>query len=757
MPCDPFTMLPNDMTKKFLLLIVLASCFIVVNAQQNKRADTLKIDGLLNLSFEELMNVTVITPTLNLQKSNQVPATVRVITMEQIKLRGYRNLAEILNDLPDFTVTDKSDPQFYNRISSRGVSRQDYFIVLLNGVKISSPTNEPLPFLENFPIYLAKQIEVVYGPGSALYGADAMAGVINIITQEVNADKTATVTAMGGTHGYSNTSAIISRRFENDVKFSLAGLYSYDAQPDFSKIYKDQYDMTSHKTGVFNSSFGSLTPQRPVEATFESPVRAYNIYSSINKGGFSMNILHHYVAVPTSTTFKPDNGVYNKDVFYGQGVTSASASYSVSSGKFKSISTLVASYYSVDPKSNFRNIYSGMEAGYKYSTGSMSKAEQQVNFSYSKKLNFIGGLTYELFQAVPKTPELQYPVSRKGAASGILLNSISENNPAGIEAKFFPLVYRNIGSYFQTQYAPWTKLSFTAGIRYDHNSRFGATINPRIGAVFQPFRETTLKALFGTAYWAPSPLVSFESYGSFYTTDSGNTYRSAYWHLPNPGLKPVTSETIEVSINQKIGKQFSITLTAYSSHIRNLIKDVPDNGHTDMYHNKFLGWDVDYIDITFNQGTQQNLGGNLSVNSTFEIGKLECNAYASLSYLDGKISEDESDDKFIEQGAITPWQFRAGLDAKLGSFYFSTRLLQSGKQRMTTMDESNSTKRQLLEGYSLVNVSAGYTIKDRATLFVNVQNALNERYFNSLEWDSEDSDGSFQNPLRAAVGVRVGF
>ncbi len=44
------------------------------------------------------------------------------------------------------------------------------------------PTNEGLPLLENFPIYLAKQIEVVYGAVSALYGADAMSGVINIIT-----------------------------------------------------------------------------------------------------------------------------------------------------------------------------------------------------------------------------------------------------------------------------------------------------------------------------------------------------------------------------------------------------------------------------------------------------------------------------------------------------------------------------------------------------------------------------------------------
>jgi outer membrane cobalamin receptor len=156
-------MISRILTGAFLTLCTL------VHAQDEEQIDTLKIDKLLNLSFEDLVNVSVVTPTLNAQKSGEVPATVIVITQDQIQLRGYQNLAGILNDLPDFTISDKSDPQFYNRMSARGVSRQDLFVILMDGVRISSPTNEPLPILENFPIYLAKQIEVVYGPGSALY------------------------------------------------------------------------------------------------------------------------------------------------------------------------------------------------------------------------------------------------------------------------------------------------------------------------------------------------------------------------------------------------------------------------------------------------------------------------------------------------------------------------------------------------------------------------------------------------------------
>ena len=761
---NQFGLSRRHVSRAFLFLLGMVITSHLLFAQEKEEKETIPSENLLAMSFEALMDVRVITPTMNLQKANLAPATVMVITMEQIKLRGYRNLTEVLNDLPDFTVQDKSDPQFYNAVSARGIFRQDYFVILLDGIKISSPTNEPLPILENFPIYIAKQIEIVYGPGSALYGADAMAGVINIITQKADKDKILSVTAMGGSQGYTSMSTHFSKKLESGFTISMAGQYSYDAQPDFSKVYENEYDMTSHRTGVFNTSYGTVTPQQPVNPNFEAPIKSYNFYSSIDKDGFTMKILHHYAQVPSSTTLKPNNGVFNKDVFYGQGVTTASASYTTTLGKLKSVSTLVGSFYKVNPQSNFRNLYGGVEHGYKYSTGSMMKVEEQLNYSLSKKLNFIGGATYELFQSVPKSPELQFPVNEKGSISGILLNSSTSNNPSGIEVEFFSLLYTNIGSYLQGQYTPVDQLSFTAGVRYDNNSRFGSTINPRVGAVFAPFGNTTIKALYGTAFWAPSPMVSFESYGSFYTVDSGTTYQSGYWHLPNPDLQPMTSQTMEVSINQKIGKKFNITLAAYRTKIDNTIRSVSDNGNTNLYNNKFLGWDVDFIEVPFNSGDQLNYGGNVLANSTFNVGKLNLNAWTSLSYVDGSISQvSDVNNNRAELPTIIPWQFRLGVDGKLKSFHFSMRLLQTGEQRMTGfVDVENPDERKTIQGYSLFNMSAGYSFKDRATLFINAQNVLNQKYRSAVAWDSSDPNaeafnGSFQNPIRLMTGVRIGL
>lgn len=754
------------MKNKILLTTLLTFTFACQAIAQETDTTKIKTERLLNMSFEDLMNVRVITATQSLQKSSQVPATVLVVTMDQIRMRGYRNLAEIVNDLPDFIVNDKSDPQFYNAISIRGIFRQDHFVILLDGVRVSSPTNEPLPLLENFPIHLAKQIEIVYGPGSALYGADAMAGVINIITQKAGDGKDVNVTAMGGTQGYNNAAFLLNKKLKNNTKVSFGGQYSYDAQPDFSKIYKNDYDMTAQQTGLFNSAYGPMQPKGSLDAKYEAPLKAYNFYSSLDKSGFSLRILHHYAEVPSSTTLKPNNAVYSKDVFYGQGVTSTSASYTMEVSKFKSITTLIGSFYRVNPESNFRNLYGGMEHGYKYSTGSMIKLEEQLTYSASQKTNFIGGVTYELFQSIPKSPELQSIVSKTGSVSDVLLNSISTNNPSGIEAKFFPLLYNNIGAYLQGQYFPSSKLSITAGVRYDNNSRFGPRVNPRIGAVFSPLKRTTIKAMYGTAFWAPSPMVSFESYGSIYTTDSGITYKSDFWHLPNPGLKPMTSETMELSINQKVSNKVDITLTVYKTRINNMIRSVSDNGNTNLYDNRFLGWPVSYIEVPINLGSQNNYGGNLAINSAFSFGKAQFNFYSSISYVEGKVEEPEAASqqlKEVEQPTLTPLQFRVGIDGKLSAFHWSIRLLRTGQQRLNDFaNPSNPDKRTTVDGYSLLNLSTGYTLAKTTTIFVNVQNALDERYRNSLAANSADPNspsfnGSFQNPLRVMAGIRVNF
>ena len=103
---------------------------------------------------------------------------------------------------------------------SRGAS---HVIVLLDGVRISSPTNEPLPILANYPVHSARQIEIVYGPASALYGADAFSAVINIISKEADAETDLDLATSVGQYGLHNYSGSYAGKLGTSGTFLIAG------------------------------------------------------------------------------------------------------------------------------------------------------------------------------------------------------------------------------------------------------------------------------------------------------------------------------------------------------------------------------------------------------------------------------------------------------------------------------------------------------------------------------------------------------
>lgn len=728
------------------------------------QADTTNQQVYENMTLEELLNVKITTVSKSSQNAGDAPASVIVINSQQLRSRGYLNLADVLNDLPDVKLNDKSDPQYFNSFNIRGINGPDRFVILLDGIKISSPTNDPLPILENYPIYLAKQIEVVFGPGSALYGADAMAGVINIITDQEDDRDLLQATVMGGMYGYSNQNLFLKKKLKNGFNLSAGGQYTYDKQADFSKIYPNEYPMTGQQTGIFNTAYGPMNPTQSLDPDYSAPVKTHNIYLALEQKGFDFKILHHYAQIPSSTTLKPNNAVYNKDVFYGQGVTTANISFADSIGILKSVTSLQGSSYSVNPGSNYRNLYGAMAHGYKYGNGSMIKLDEQLSTAVTKDIQVTGGVTYELFKSIPKSVELSSPQIKGNAVEGTLLNSTDVFNPEGIPAKFYPLTYTNIGSFLQGQFTPLNKLAVTLGMRYDHNSRFGSTVNPRIGVVYNQSVNTIIKALYGTAYWAPSPQISYEQYGSFYSEDGGRNYKSDFWHLPNPDLKPSTSETAEFSVSQKFKSSLNITLTAYYTKVYDLITNVADNGNTNLYNNRYLGYPVSYIEVPVNTGTQKTYGGNLNVNSIFNIGQSKFNIWSSISYVDGTVNQfgNFARGTKVHLPFIAPWQFRAGVDGRSQNFNYSVRLLRSGKQRVTGFtNPDNPHERQLLEGYTLVNASAGYTW-NKFTLFTRVSNALDKRYRHPITVNLEDNNsvtfhGALQDPLRVVAGLALRF
>ena len=132
------------------------------------------------------MKIVVTTASRAPEGLAAAPARVQVVTAAQIERRGYRSVLDVLKDLADFKVDLAGDQDYPAQLTVQGTPGASRVVLLLDGIRVSSPTNEPLPMMANYPVHNARQVEIVYGPASALYGADAFSAVINIISKDVD-------------------------------------------------------------------------------------------------------------------------------------------------------------------------------------------------------------------------------------------------------------------------------------------------------------------------------------------------------------------------------------------------------------------------------------------------------------------------------------------------------------------------------------------------------------------------------------------
>lgn len=754
------------MKTKFTLYVV---SLLTATSTLCLHADAQKDSTYKNFSLQELLNVKVVTASRVSQKLESAPATVMVITREQISTRGYRSLLDVMYDLPDMKVDDKMYAGIRNSFTWRGIQGSEKIVILLDGVMVSSPSGEAMPIMENYPVHLAEQIEVVYGPASALYGANAVSGIINIITKKPGSKKGITVegSTMAGTYGYTNNTLFLSKKLADDVSLILAGQYSYDKGVNYSKLYSSDsmLSVASYSSGILNTIYGPIKPVMPIRAVYEAPMKTYNIYAALIAGNFTVSLFRNQFTTPTSFGNNTSNAVYNKEIFMRQSISVGSATYRKSFGNLHTATILTLSEYNLDPESNYRNLYTSLEAGYKYSTCSMVKAEEQMGYKVSDKLNLSAGFGYENYSAIPQSGDLDAPANKNDYIHASYLGTKAYYRPEGLAAQFYFIKYNNIGSYFQAQYSWTDKIQFTIGGRYDDNSRYGQSFNPRMGVVYKPTEKTTIKALFGKAFLAPTPSDSYSQYGSFQTLDSGRTYRSNFLHLPNPSLTPIKSNTLELNIRQTITNNLILTVTGYYTSLNGLHAFSEDQTTTWLYNNMFNGIPVDYIEVFTNNNRQKNYGGSIQLNGKYRLGKTELNTYGSFSYVNGVIEqgliEQMETEKDKELDFIANFMGRIGADVKAGKFTGSARLILMGRQNISGIADSNYTilRRQTIPGYALLNIGAQYSLHKKVSVFINVTNALNQEYRNvgfNMNLKTENTElfyGQRQDPIRISTGI----
>jgi outer membrane receptor protein involved in Fe transport len=178
------------------------------------------------------------------ESSREAPASVIVITAEEIARRGYLDLEQVLHDLPGFDIS-RTQGQPYSNIYPRGLrtTETNRLLLLVDGVEENDLATGAVWLSRQYSLSNVERIEVIYGPSSTLYGANAYAGVINVITRspeslvadgerfgvsgEVTAGswntRSVDVTVAGSNRAGSLRWSLTGRRYTSD-EFDLSGL-----------------------------------------------------------------------------------------------------------------------------------------------------------------------------------------------------------------------------------------------------------------------------------------------------------------------------------------------------------------------------------------------------------------------------------------------------------------------------------------------------------------------------------------------------
>ena len=183
--------------------------------------------NLSSMSIEQLMEVSAASILKSPEKPYQAAAAIHVITQEDIRRSGMTSIPELLRMVPGMDVA-REDATTWS-ISARGFTNQsaDKMLVLIDGRRVYDPLIAGVFWdAQDVPVYDIAQIEVIRGPGSSLWGADAVNGVINIITKSARETQGVVVDAGGGSLDGGVVSAQYGARIGARTHFRVFGKYN---------------------------------------------------------------------------------------------------------------------------------------------------------------------------------------------------------------------------------------------------------------------------------------------------------------------------------------------------------------------------------------------------------------------------------------------------------------------------------------------------------------------------------------------------
>lgn len=474
-----------------------------------------KAVDITQLSLEQLLNVTVVGASKYVQKQDEVAAAVSIISRDEIKAFGWRTLDEALASLPGIHST--YDRQ-YSYLGTRGFGLPGDFntrvLLSINGNRVNDVVFDSAFTDRAFPvdIDLIERIEFIPGPGGAVYGQNALFGVINVVTRNgAGVDGVEAAVAYQDLSSAGEARVTWGKKLENglDVMLSASGYraqgenHFYDfgtagvsglAQGMDGEKDKGFYASLARGAWSFDFTYGDRSKDDPAAAYFADPLVP----------GQSQQERHYLTQLQYQDNFADGTMHVSGRLFLG------------------------------------RQRYTGL-----------------FNFGrpfLNKGMSDWQGLELRLLSTSFAGHKMMLGVEYQDNARQ---DQTGEYLVAPADAFAIPGSGWRAGVFFQDEWSLGDKLTATLGMRLDRNTVTGKAWSPRAALIWRAAPTTTLKALYGRAHRAPN---AFE-----------RDYDDSVTQVANPALQGETIDTLELVLDQRVGQNLRLRGSVYQWSMEGLV------------------------------------------------------------------------------------------------------------------------------------------------------------------------------------------
>ncbi len=675
---------------------------------------------LLPLSLEELIATPVVTASRHAELREQTPAHVMVVTREQIRDRRYKNLADLLEDLPGVDFQRGTRSSQYNNFVFQGHVSNNKLLIMLDGVRIDHPAGGKLPIAENFSLYFAKQVEVLYGPAAALYGADAAAGVINIISDKQESLGGHIALGAGSFESYEGN-FMVGGKLAERVSLSVGSHQQRSDRADLGKYYSADYPKINAKT--FAGATAIPASQRE---DYTGGISSNSQFARLDVADLTVSFYRNQFRSLSSSGDPTRYAVYDSRNFWDTTLETWSGKYRFDISPSLSAETVVDySTYEIDPRSRYVNVFTDYQNhGYDYSYARRRGIEQNLNWRATDRHTLLAGLAYRDFYAI-ETPDQPRPYNTSASP---------QNQGTYYPNTTLPIIGSEMSYYSWSGYLQWqaqwhADFSTMIGLRDDWYSTYGNSLNPRLGAVWQPMPGNFLKLLYGQAFRTPSAEEMLSAFGSFSgSVDGSGRYIGTNFRVQNRSLEPEKSKTLSLTWDWRASRDFNLVTNLYATRVDNVISTQNEAVSTQYIPGAVLS----NTTSKQNSGQERYQGIDIIPHwQTHLAGAWMADLWGSYSYIKGTI-HDTTDGMDWDQTNIASHKVKLGTTFRYQDWLTITpRLVWVGETNTGRKNTLAPGERLKTDAYTVASLHIGVhkLWDEHLSFYFDVYNLFDERYY----------------------------